>query len=127
MRKLFVLMNHDILKTQIDEAKNILGAEEIVVLSDEAWSKIDPNKESIAPDMRLYKERLRQEANEGDFLLVQGDFGATYNMVCFADKHKLIPIYATTLRRSIERISGGKIITTREFVHARFRLYEKDA
>jgi hypothetical protein len=126
MKKLFVLMNHDILQSQIDEAKNILGVDEIITLSDDAWSNIDPNKEKIASDMLSYKQRLHQEANSGDFLLVQGDFGATYNMVCFAYEHKLIPIYATTLRRSTEKLVDNKIITTREFVHARFRQYEKD-
>jgi hypothetical protein len=125
MKKLFVLMNHNILDSQIKEAKEALNIGEIIILSNEAWANVDPLKNSILSDVAQYKNRLLNESSRGDYLLVQGDFGATYNMVCFAFKHELIPIYATTQRKAYERITEGKIITTREFIHARFRLYEK--
>ncbi|MDR1912829.1 MAG: hypothetical protein LBQ52_10865, partial [Helicobacteraceae bacterium] len=75
MKKLFILMNHNILESQINEAKEVLGAGDIVVLSDSAWSRIDPHKKAIADDLLPYKERLKNEAQKGDYLLVQGDFG----------------------------------------------------
>ena len=57
-------------------------------------------------------------------LLVQGDFGATYNMIKFAKNMGLTVIYATTKRIVSEYIENGKVLTKREFKHARFREYE---
>ncbi|MDR1910917.1 MAG: hypothetical protein LBQ52_01035, partial [Helicobacteraceae bacterium] len=90
-----------------------------------AWSRIDPHKKAIADDLLPYKERLKNEAQKGDYLLVQGDFGATYNMARYAFRNGLIAIYATTERNSVEKIVDGKIVTTREFIHVRFREYEE--
>ncbi|MDR0407648.1 MAG: hypothetical protein LBH45_01845 [Campylobacteraceae bacterium] len=126
MKKLFMLMNHEMLQSQIKEAREILKVDEIINLSDKVWANIDPNKEKIANDLSAYKKRLICEAKKGDYLLVQGDFGATYHMVNFAFAHELIPIYATTKRVSVEKLIDGKIVTTREFMHARFREYENE-
>ncbi|MDR2099880.1 MAG: hypothetical protein LBP40_03505 [Campylobacteraceae bacterium] len=125
MKKLFTLINHDLLENQIKEVKEVLKVDEIVDLSDKIWANIDPCKEKIAPDLAEYKKRLDSEAKSGDYLLVQGDFGAVYHMVNFAFARGIIPIYATTIRNAIEKVLDGKVITVREFVHARFREYEK--
>ncbi|MDR0579379.1 MAG: hypothetical protein LBG21_02140 [Campylobacteraceae bacterium] len=126
MKKLFILMNHDLLESQIKEAKEILKVDEIVNLSDKSWASIDPCEEKITDYLITYKNRLYVEAKKDDYLLVQGDFGTTYNMVNFAFANGIVPIYATTKRIFNEKTVEGKIVITREFVHARFRKYENE-
>jgi hypothetical protein len=125
MKKLFVLINHEMTESQIKEAREVLEVDEIINLSNEVWACIEPNKEKIVDDLCQYKSYLSVEAKKGDYILVQGDFGATYHMVNFAFACGLIPIYATTKRISMEKVVDSKIITVREFTHARFRIYEK--
>ncbi|MDR0676857.1 MAG: hypothetical protein LBF97_07470 [Elusimicrobiota bacterium] len=126
MKKLFTLINHNLLESQLAEAKEVLKIDEIVNLSDSTWASIDPYEEKVADKLNAYKKRLQDEAKNGDYLLVQGDFGATYSMVNFAFANDIVPIYATTKRVFNERIVDGKIIITREFIHARFRKYENE-
>ena len=63
------------------------------------------------------------KANAGDVLLVQVDFGATYNMINFAKNIGLKTIYATTKRVVQELIIDGQSVTKREFKHEKFREY----
>ena len=74
--------------------------------------------------VEIYKDKLKSQAKAGDVLLVQGDFGATYNMIKFAKNMGLIAVYATTKRIVSECLEDGKVVTKREFKHARFRKYE---
>jgi len=68
---------------------------------------------------------MKNEATQGDLLLVQGDFGATYALVRFARTMGMVPLYATTQRQSRETVENGQIKTERIFVHVRFREYEE--
>ena len=63
--------------------------------------------------------------NSDDYILIQGDFGATYFLVDYCKKRNYaIPIYATTERKSVEEVQeDGSIKTQRIFKHKRFRLY----
>lgn len=125
MKTLFILMNHELLPTQYEDALHSLHIEKSVTLSDAAWSQIAPDASSIKPFVLHYEARLKQEAKEGDFLLVQGDFGATYHMVRFAKNLGMIAIYATTKRVATQKTVEGSVITQREFLHVRFREYEE--
>ena len=118
-------MNHQILADQVEDAKRVLAVAQFITLSDDAWSNVDPYSPTIADDLLHYKKILHEEAKEDDYLLVQGDFGATYHMIRYAQMHKLIPIYATTKRSTKEEIINGKVMITREFQHIRFRKYEE--
>ena len=57
--------------------------------------------------------------------MVQGDFGAIVEMVHFAFKVGLIPVYSTTKRVAKDIIDGDTITTLRIFEHVRFRKYTK--
>lgn len=81
-------------------------------------------KKSVIKVVETYKDKLRSQAKSGDVLLVQGDFGATYNMIRFAKNMDLIAVYATTKRIVSEQVENGKLVIKREFKHARFREYE---
>lgn len=120
---MFVLINHNLTEEQKDQALRVFGVENIVNITDDAWSSINPSDENILGALSVYKKELMLEAKAGDILLVQGDFGATYNMINFAKNIGLKTIYATTKRVVQELIIDGKSVTKREFKHEKFREY----
>lgn len=125
MKKLFVLLNHPLLPEQEAEARKRFGITHVVTLSNDTWLSIDPYAPTIASILKPLKQRLLAEASKGDYLLVQGDFGATYAMINLAKKNGIIPIYATTARKVTQIVRNGKIISQREFRHVQFRKYEE--
>ena len=124
MKKMFVLINHELTQEQKDQAIKSFDIDSIINITDDTWSNINPADENILYALNAYKKELMLEAKAGDILLVQGDFGATYNMIKFAKNMGLTVIYATTKRIVSEYIENGKVVTKREFKHARFREYE---
>ena len=125
MKTLFMLMNHALTQEQEEDARKNLDVGKFVNIADAIWSDIDPSEKSVIKIVEIYKDRLRSQAKVGDVLLVQGDFGATYNMIRFAKKMDLITVYATTNRIVSEQVENGKVVIKREFKHARFREYEE--
>jgi uncharacterized protein MJ1673 len=124
MKTLFILMNHVLTPEQEEDARKNLNITKFVNIADLNWGNIDPSEKSIIKTVKIYKDMLKSQAKAGDMLLVQGDFGATYNMINFAKKMGLNAIYATTKRIVSEYIEDGIVVTKREFKHARFREYE---
>ncbi len=127
MPKMFLLFSHNLTNDQIKDAKENLKVNKFIYLPKELqniWSNIPPEVEDITDYLKPIKEFLKNNANDGDYVLIQGDFGATYNMVNYAFENNLIPIYATTKRVVKEVIEDGKVITIREFKHCRFRKYK---
>lgn len=120
---MFVLISHNLTEEQKDQALRVFGVENIVNIADDAWSSINPSDENILDALSVYKKELMLEAKAGDILLVQGDFGATYNMINFAKNIGLKTIYATTKRVVQELIIDRKSVTRREFKHEKFREY----
>ena len=123
MKKMFVLINHNLTEGQKAQAFKVFGVEKIVNVTDDAWSNINPSDENILHVLDIYKKELKREANTGDILFVQGDFGATYNMINFAKSIGMKTIYATTKRIVQEFIVDEKLVTKREFKHEKFREY----
>lgn len=125
--KLFLIFNHQFTADQEAEARRSLGVERIVPLPADMqalWSNIPPDR----PSLHLYLEPIRQwlaaEAQAGDYVLIQGDFGASYLMVGFALKRSLIPVYTTTRRQAVEEPQpDGTVKMIHHFQHQRFRRY----
>ena len=124
MKTLFILMNHALTPEQEEDARENLKIMKFINIADAKWSDIDPCEKSVLKIVEIYKDKLKSQAKAGDVLLVQGDFGATYNMIKFAKNMDLTVVYATTNRIVSEYIENGKVVTKREFKHARFREYE---
>ncbi|MEO1927266.1 MAG: CRISPR-associated protein Csx20 [Nautiliaceae bacterium] len=125
MKRMFLIFSHKLTDEQIKDAKGNLGIEEFVYLPEnlqKIWSNIPPEIEDIKPLLEDIKQFLRENANSGDVVLIQGDFGAVVGMVEFV-RNWLIPIYATTKRVSKEIEKDGKIVKVSEFKHVRFRKY----
>ena len=127
MTKLFLMFNHKLTTKQKHTARNILNIDAFVKLPEELslhWSNIPSDVSSLTQYLKPMKKYLKSTCESGDFLLVQGDFGATYQMVNYAKMLGIIPIYATTRRKVIEVEEDGKIIKKSIFEHERFRIYE---
>lgn|SRR5690554_3649659 len=125
---LFLLFSHELTNQQKREAIEELGVEAIKYLPDslkELWSQIPPEVPEVAVHLRPIKAWLEGKVKKGDYILIQGDFGATFIMVQWSFVKNCIPIYATTKRKVIEVYNNHEVITNRVFEHIRFRPYEK--
>lgn len=123
MKTMYILMSHEITEHQYRDAKDSLGVESIVVIPSKVWSQIPAESQSVEESLVEIKAYISIKFKKGDYLLVQGDYGATYNMVQFAKEVGLIPVYATSKRKAYEVVEGEKVTTVREFQHVRFRKY----
>jgi len=123
MKTMFVLLSHQMTEHQEADARETFGVDRFAVIPSDVWSQIPSEFESVEECLVQIKEYLSQRAKGGDYLLVQGDYGATYNMVQYTKEIGLIPVYATSRRKSYEVVDGEKVTTVREFRHVRFRSY----
>ncbi len=124
--KLILLFSHTLTDKQIADAKLSLGIDEFVYLPSDIqaiWSQIPATTTDITRYLEPIKAYLKAHAHQGDYVLIQGDFGATYQMVNFAKEQGLQPIYSTNLRESIEQEIDGKVIKQSIFVHQLYREY----
>ena len=124
-KTLFILLNHKLTQAQECEAKERFNIERFINITNDKWSNIPPEIECLDEILQSFKTALQSSAKKGDYLLVQGDFGATYALVRFAIKLGVIPIYATTKRVSIESIQNGNKIISKSFTHERFRIFSE--
>jgi len=124
---LLVLFNHALTPAQQEDAMASLGVNETIFPPGEIrslWSQVPPSLEGISEYLAPVRDWLVSAGGEGDYVLVQGEFGATYLIVRFCMEHGLIPIYATTRREAVEeRRPDGSVELKHRFAHVRFRLY----
>ncbi|MDQ7785804.1 MAG: CRISPR-associated protein Csx20, partial [Desulfomonilaceae bacterium] len=126
-RTLFLVFNHTITERQRADARSSLGVDRIVTLPpelQELWSNIPPEAPEIRPVLEPLRRWLHREAQFGDFVLIQGDFGACYLMVMAAREMGLVPVYSTTRRQASEEVqSDGSVKLVHRFEHVLFREY----
>lgn len=127
MPALFLLFNHRFTAAQKVAAREQLGVERISVLPAELqpiWGQIPPDLLELTGYLKPICSWLAGQATPGDYVLIQGDFGATYLMVRFALEHGLIPVYATTSRQALEEhLPDGTVKLLHYFQHQMFRRY----
>ncbi len=127
MPNLLVLFNHTLTAAQEADARESLGVAEIVLPPDEIrhlWSQAPPDAEALSDYLAPVWKWLSERATPGDFVLVQGEFGATFLTVKFCLENGLIPVYSTTSRRvEEEHLPGGTVRIQHVFRHVRFRRY----
>lgn len=104
-----------------------MGVERLVGLPPDLksmWQRIPPELSEIDAYLKPIKTWLETEAKKGDYVLIQGDFGACFLMVGFAFKLGLIPIYSTTEREAVEEYGAdGSVTLTHRFRHRIYRRY----
>ena len=124
---LFLLFNHRITKQQEAEACLSLDVDRIINLPSglkDLWCQVPPGLSEIRGYLAPIRDWLKSNAIAGDYVLIQGDFGASYLMVIFAFDNDLIPIYSTTYRKAIEENNNdGFVKMTHQFQHHIFRRY----
>ena len=69
------------------------------------------------------KDFLRENSHYGDVALIQGDFGAVYQMINFSKSIGLTTVYSTTNRLTEETYENGRTIKKSIFEHVMFREY----
>jgi len=126
-KNLFLVFNHNLTPEQEAAAKKVFAVENIIKMPPETaeiWGNIPPDYPVIDGFLAPVKDWLTQNAQENDFVLIQGDPGACYILVEFSLKNGLIPIYSTTRREAVEEIQpNGEIKLTHHFKHVHFRCY----
>jgi len=126
-RAIFLVFNHKITPEQKKGAEISLGVNRIIEMPENLqllWQQIPPALPGIKTILDPVKTWLVESAKPLDYVLIQGDFGATYLLVEFALNRKLIPVYSTTIRQARESIQpDGSLKTEHLFKHKIFRRY----
>ena len=107
MKKMFLLFSHSLTPSQIEDAKSNLGIEKFVYLPEDLqllWSDIPSDLESLKEYLSLFRNFLVENSDFEDVVLIQGDFGAVYQMINFSKDLGLKAVYATTKRVIEEEI-----------------------
>ncbi len=125
-----LLFSHEFMSSQEDDAMDSLGVKRFISLPKElkgTWANIPPNAESSEFNKLLKSIMvwLSKTLDRGDFVLVQGDFGATVFMVQFCWNERFIPVYATTERHVLEKKVEDKVELVHTFQHVRYRRYPR--
>jgi hypothetical protein len=126
MKNIFLLFSHKLTNEQIIDAKKVLKVDNFVYLPknlQSLWSNIPAELESLKNYLLPLKEYIKNNTKEDDYILIQGDFGAVYEMVEYAKKLNLISVYATTKRETQEEIQKEKVVKISKFKHIRYRKY----
>ncbi|HPG36701.1 MAG TPA: CRISPR-associated protein Csx20 [bacterium] len=129
MSNLFLLFSHTLTPEQVKDANEVLGVEKIVSLPlslQQMWSDINPVGELNTKPLEEILLWLKEHASKGDFVLIQGEFGATHYLIEHCFNVGIIPIYATS-KRIYEEIRNGDGTVERKhiFKHVNFRRYVK--
>lgn len=126
--KLLAIISHDLLEIQKEEARKKLDIEvfeELPVEYKRFWRNIPSDGNLPLDQLNKVIDWIFTSSKEGDYIWVQGEYGATYYIVDYCFKTKRIPIYATTDRVVKEYEYQGKIKVERLFQHRQFRRYIK--
>ena len=126
MKKLFLLFSHKLTKQQQQDAIKTFEIEEFQYLPKDLqfiFSNIPSNLTSLEEYLIPLKTYLKDNAKNHDIVLIQGDFGAVYQMVNFSKSLGLTSVYSTTNRIIEEVFKDGKTIKKSIFEHVMFRRY----
>ena len=129
MSNIYLLFSHRLTQIQIDDAKQSLGVYNFIYLPDnlqKLWSNIPSDKEGIKDYLNPIKKWLKSKVEKKDYILIQGDFGATYIMVNWSFKQGFTPVYSTTERKVIKEVNQeNEVISKKVFEHKKYRVYDK--
>ena len=123
--KMFLFFSHKLTAEQIEDAKK-RGVKEFVSLPNELqykFSNVPPEIDDIKEYSKPFFKFLKENAKEGDFVLIQGDFGVVFNIVEFCKDNNLQAVYSTTKRVAKETKIDEKVVKVSELKHVKFRFY----
>jgi len=127
MKKMFLLFSHKISDTQILYAQEQMAIDEFVYLPKDLqslWSNVPSDLNSLQNYLQPLEDYLNKSLHRGDIALVQGDFGAVYQIVNYCRLKNIQSYYATTKRNVIEYTDkNSKSVKKSVFEFRRFREY----
>lgn len=125
-RKALLLFSHQLTENQEKELVENFKVKKILSLSSELqemWSNVSI-KENYKENLEKIKKYIEENFNENDVMLVQGNWGYTYNIVKWSIEKKLVPVYSYT-ERNVEEIKDGENVKKISyFKHVKFIEYE---
>ena len=125
-RKALLLFSHQLTENQEKELVENFKVKKIVSLSgelQEMWSNVSI-KENYKENLEKIKKYIEENFNENDVMLVQGNWGYTYNIVKWSIEKRLVPVYSYT-ERNVEEIKDGENVKKISyFKHVKFIEYE---
>lgn len=124
-KKALLLFSHQLTENQEKELVENFKVKKIVSLSSELqemWSNVSI-KENYKENLEKIKKYIEENFNENDVMLVQGNWGYTYNIVKWSIEKKLVPVYSYT-ERNVEEIKDGENVKKISyFKHVKFIEY----
>ena len=125
-RKALLLFSHQLTENQEKELVENFKVKKIISLSSELqkmWSNVSI-KENYKENLEKIKKYIEENFNENDVMLVQGNWGYTYNIVKWSIEKRLVPVYSYT-ERNVEKIKDGENVKKISyFKHVQFIEYE---
>ena len=125
-RKVLLLFSHQLTENQEKELIENFKVKKIVSLSSELqemWSNVSIKK-NYKENLEKIKKYIEENFNENDVMLVQGNWGYTYNIVKWSIEKRLVPVYSYT-ERNVEEIKDGENVKKISyFKHVKFIEYE---
>lgn len=125
---MYVVMSHMLTETQVQEIYHRFNIDNIIYLPDplkKVWGNIPPTGEWDSAWLKPLKDWLEEQMTEGDKIIVQGEFGATYALVSWLQSKDFEVYYATSQRKVVETVKGKEVLSQRIFEHVNFRKYPK--
>ena len=128
MKKLLIISNHKLTNEQITDAHKSLNVDKIEYLPEklkDKWGNINPefSDDEVYLHIEPILHFIHKNVNIDDYVLVQGEFTASFSVVDTIFKLGAIPIVATTERVVKEVTQGDKVIKITEFKPIRYRPY----
>ena len=125
-RKALLVFSHQITENQKKELTEEYSVKKIEKLPDNlqnTWSNVTIG-ESYKENLEKIKEYISKNFHIGDILVIQGNWGYTYNLVKWAIENEYLPVYSYT-ERNVEEIKDGEDVKKISyFRHVKFLKYE---
>ena len=128
MPDLLCILNHNLTEMQKTDAKIKMNIDKIIEPPEsinDLWANVSPEGELNIDKLQIVINWIKGKSAKNDYVLVQGEFGATFYIIDFCFKYGLIPIYATSERKYKEIVLSDNSIERRHiFQHVQFRKYK---
>ena len=125
-RKALLVFSHQLTENQEKELNGEYNVKQIEKLPDNLqniWTNVTIG-ESYKENLEKIKEYISKNFHIGDILVIQGNWGYTYNLVKWAIENEYLPVYSYT-ERNVEEIKDGEDIKKISyFRHVKFLKYE---
>lgn len=126
IRKALLVFSHQLTENQEKELNGEYNVKQIEKLPgnlQNIWSNVTIG-ESYKENLEKIKEYISKNFHIGDILVIQGNWGYTYNLVKWAIENEYLPVYSYT-ERNVEEIKDGEDVKKISyFRHVKFLKYE---